>query len=58
MKRDINKLAKKLRKELQGDILSRYDNQEYWQPSVADDFYADNKVTDEEAQKIIEILGL
>ena len=52
------RLALKLKKELQEDILNRYDNQEYWETQVADDFYHDNKVTDDEAQKIIEILGL
>ena len=58
MKRDIKKLAKELRKELQEDILMRYDNSEYWETQVADDFWANNKVSNDEAQDIIEILGL
>jgi len=52
------RLALKLKKELQENILSRYDNSEYWETQVADDFYADYKVTEDEAQKIIVILGL
>ena len=58
MKRNIMRLALKLKKELQENILSRYDNSEYWETQVADDFYADYKVTEDEAQKIIVILGL
>jgi len=58
MKRNIMRLALKLKKELQENILSRYDNSEYWETQVADDFYKDNKVTEDETQKLIEILGL
>jgi hypothetical protein len=58
MQRNIVRLALKLKKELQEDILNRYDNSEYWETQVADDFYKDNKVNDDEAQKIIEILEL
>ena len=58
MKRNITRLALKLKKELQNDILNRYDNQEYWETQVADDFYKDNKVSDDEKDKIIKFLEL
>jgi hypothetical protein len=58
MRKDITKLAKQLRKELQENILNRYDKGEYWEIQVADDFYADNQLNDSEIQKIIESLGL
>ena len=58
MKRNIMRLALKLKKELQEDILNRYDNSEYWETQVADDFYKDNKVSDDEKDKIIEFLEL
>ncbi len=58
MKRDIKKLAIKLQKELNEDILFRYGNSEYYEPDIADRFYQDNQLTETEIQKLIEILGL
>lgn len=56
MIKDINKLAKQLKKELDEDILSRYGNAEYYDPDIADRFY--HKLKENEIQKITEILGV
>jgi hypothetical protein len=56
MKRDINKLAKELRKELQTDILNRYDNYEYWDIDYIEDFYQDNQIGIKERDKINKII--
>jgi hypothetical protein len=59
MKRDINKLAKKLRKELREDILNRYDNVEYWvMGNIVDNFISDNQVSKEEEEKLYKIIVL
>lgn len=58
MKKNLQKLAKQLLKELNEDILFRYGNSEYYDPNIADSFYQDNQLTEEEIQKIIEIVGV
>ena len=58
MKKDISKLAEELRKELNENIMDRYANSEYYEPSIVDDFCQDNKISENERQKITEILGI
>lgn len=58
MKKDINKLARQLKKELTQDILIRYDISEYWDIDIIETFYQDNQLTDLEANKIDKILGV
>ena len=58
MKRDIDKLAKRLQKELTDNILNRYDNSEYWDNGVIDTFLGDNHISEIEAKKIYKILGI
>jgi hypothetical protein len=53
----IEKLVKELRKELRKDILERYDNSEYWDPELMDEFLQNKGVEDEEMkEKIIKKL--
>jgi len=58
MKKDMNKLAKQLRKALQDDILMRYDNPEYWDNQIVEDFYQNNKIKANERFKDFDLLDL
>jgi len=53
----IEKLVKELRKVLRKDILERYDNSEYWDPELMDEFLQNKGIEDEEMkEKIIKKL--
>jgi len=45
-------LALKLRKQLRDNIVSRYDNSEYWDFNTIESFKHDNKLTDNDIVKI------
>jgi hypothetical protein len=54
----IKELAKKLRKQLRENILERYDNEEYWDQEIIEEFFQDNGIEDEKIQnKIMEELS-
>jgi hypothetical protein len=57
-RQNFNFLAKKLKSELEADILNRYSNAEYWDISIAKALYQDYRLTETEIQRIIEIAEL
>ena len=52
----VDCLATKLRELLSEDILERYDNSEYWDWDVTEDFFLDEKLSREEIDAVMKII--
>ena len=50
-------LVQELDEELREDIIDRYHNSEYWNPSIIDRFFQYNKVSYGDKKEILSILG-
>ena len=50
-------LVQELDEELREDIIDRYHNREYWDPSIIDEFFQNNKVSYGDKKEILSILG-
>lgn len=48
----IHSLRNELLKELKEDILLRYNNSEYWDDNLIDQFIYDHKISNEDFEKI------
>lgn len=56
MKKDIKKLAIKLREELRKDILDRYFHSEYYDYDIIESFYQDNQLSGLERSELDKLL--